>query len=428
MELITNLKTSVKQNPVFRAVGVYTSIMFLTKGVSFLLLFIYTNPKFMEPAENGLLNLFAGTVVFLTPFLSFGILQSTSTDFYKLKNDEFKHFFTSNLIPPVVILVLSIAGFALFKEYFKTQYGFPYFFVILIPLVTFLTYINEQLILLIRMNGELRKFTLTGIMKIVLEFGLSVVLVVFFAMHWQGRLTGIMISYGLLAIYAFYYFYKKGYLSGKIFTHYIRSELVYAVPIIIMQISIFVISTSDKFFLAHFQTNEVVGIYAIACIFAGMISLLSVAYLNYLGPTVYEELSKEKPDYIIIKKNFFNYAKVMIVGTVTVIIIIPLVYKYFINEKYYSAVQYFYLIALGYFIWTLTSFFHTFLLYYKQKRKMLQLALISMIVSLGSIYFFTKHLGATGAAGGILLSYCITFILTLLFVRTHIQKLKIFKF
>ena len=118
----------------------------------------------------------------------------------------------------------------------------------------------------------------------------------------------------------------------------------------------------------------------------------------------------------------------MITGTLLVIVLIPLVYKYFINEKYYSAVSYFYLIALGYFIWTITSFFHTFLLYYKQKRTMLQLALISMIVSLFSIYFFTKQLGTTGAAGGVFLSYCITFILTLLFVRTHIQKLKIFKF
>lgn len=424
MALITYFKSSVKKNPVLRSVGVYTSIMFLTKGISFLLLFIYTNPKFIEPAENGLLNLFASSVVFLTPFLSFGILQSTSTDFYKLKKDEFKNFFTTSLISPLVILLLSFIGFGLFREYFKVNYGFPYIFAILIPLITFLTYINEQLILLIRVNGELKKFALTGIAKIVLEFGLSVVLVVFFAMHWQGRLTGIVVSYSLLGIYAFYYFYKKGYLSGKIYKQYIKSELIYAIPIVVMQISIFSLNTSDKFFLAHFKTNEVVGIYAVACIFASIISLLSAAYLNYLGPSVYEALSKVNPDYKIIKKNFFNYAKVMAIATVLVIIIIPLVFKFFINNRYYSAVSYFYLIALGYFIWTLTSFFHTFLLYYKQKRKMLQLSLLSMMITIPAIYFFTSRMGVTGTATGIFVSYCITFILTLFFVKNHIQKLK----
>lgn len=424
MLLITHLKNSIARNPLIRSVGVYTSIMFLTKGISFLLLFIYTNPKFIEPSENGLLNLFASSVVFLTPFLSFGILQSTSTDFYKMKKDEFKNFFTTSLIPPIIVLLLSIIGFGLFREYLKISYGFPYIFAILIPFITFLTYINEQLILLIRVNGELKKFAFAGFAKIIFEFGLSVVLVVFFAMHWKGRLAGILISYSLLGVYAFYYFYKKGYLSGRIFRQYIRSELIYAVPVIVMQMSIFAMNTSDKFFLAHFKTNEAVGIYGVACIFASIISLLSTAYLNYLGPSVYEALSNPNPDYKTIKNNFFTYAKVMTIATALVILIIPFVYKYFINEKYYSAVSYFYLIAIGYFIWTLTSFFHTFLLYYKQKRKMVQLSLLSMVISIPAIYFFTSRMGATGTATGIFISYCITFILTLLFVKKHIQQLK----
>lgn len=424
MTLITYVKGSVTKNPVLKSVGVYTSIMFLTKGISFLLLFIYTNPKFIEPAENGLLNLFSSSVIFLTPFLSFGILQSTSTDFYKLRKDEFNNFFTTTLIPPVIILILSFTGFVLFRDYFKVHYGFPYIFAILIPLITFLTYINEQLVLLIRMNGELRKFAFAGIAKIILEFGLSVVLVVYFAMHWEGRLTGILVSYSLLGIYAFYYFYKKGYLSGRVFKQFIRSELIFAVPVIIMQISIFALSTSDKFFLAHFTNNEVVGIYSVACIFAGIISLLSVAYLNYLGPTVYQALSNAVPDYKIIRTNFFTYAKVMALATISVIIIIPLVYKFFINDRYHSAISYFYLIAAGYFIWTITSFFHTFLLYYKQKRKMLQLSLLSMVISIPMIYFFTLNMGVTGTATGIFISYCFTFILTLLFVKNYIQKIK----
>ena len=424
MALTTYLKSSVKNSPVLRSVGVYTSIMFLTKGISFLLLFIYTNPKFIEPSENGLLNLFASSVVFLSPFLSFGILQSTSTDFYKLKKDEFRNFFTTNLVPPVIILLLSLAGFWVFRQYFQITYGFPYSFAILIPVITFLTYINEQLILLIRVNGELKKFALTGIAKIILEFGLSVVLVVFFAMHWQGRLTGIVVSYSLLAVYAFYYFYKKGYLSGQVYRKYIKSELVFAVPVVVMQVSIFALNTSDKFFLAHFSSNEVVGIYGVACIFASVISLLSTGYLNYLGPSVYEALSQPQPDYKAIKNNFFNYAKVMAAATLVVILVIPVVYKYFINHRYYSAVNYFYLIALGYFIWTINSFFHTFLLYYKQKRKMLQLSLLSMAISIPTIYLFTRQMNAAGTATGILVSYCFTFILTLFFVKDHIKKLK----
>lgn len=424
MAFISNLKIAVKDNPVLKSVGVYTSIMFLSKGISFLLLFIYTNPKYILPEENGLLNLFSSSIIFLTPFLSFGILQSTSTDYYKLKKNDFNNFFTSNLIPPCLILLLSFLAFWIFRDYFKTTYGFPYYFAILIPLITFLTYINEQLILLIRVNGELKKFAYTGIAKIFLEFGLSVLLVVVFAMHWYGRVTGILVSYTLLAIYAFYYFYKKGYLSGRIFKGYIKSEIVYAVPIIIMQIGIFALSTSDKFFLSHFQNNEVVGVYSVACIFASIISLLSVSYLNYLGPTVYQALSGTKPNYKLIKSNLYNYIKVMVLVTIVIIVTIPLVYKFFINSRYHSAISYFYLIAISYFIWSITSFFHTFLLYYKQKKKMLQLSLASIAISIPVIYFFSKQMGVGGTATGILLSYAATFILTLLFVKNYLLKIK----
>ena len=422
--IISNLKIAFKENPVLKSVGVYTSIMFLSKGISFLLLFIYTNPKYILPEENGLLNLFASSVTFLFPFLSFGIIHSTSTDYYKLKKEDFNNFFTRNLIPPVVILLVSILGFWIFRDYFKTTYGFPYFFAIIIPLITFLTYINEQLILLIRVNGELKKFAYTGIARIILEFGLSVILVVVFAMHWYGRVTGILVSYSLLGIYEFYYFYKKGYLSGKIFKGFIRSELVYAVPVIIFQMGIFALSTSDKFFLAHFQNNEVVGIYSVACVFATIISLFSASYLFYLVPTVYKALSEATPDYKLIKKNLYTYIKVMMLVTLVIIITIPFVYKFFVNGRYHSAIPYFYLIAISYFIWSITSFFHTFLLYFKQKKKMVQLSLASIAVSITFIYFFTKSMGAPGTATGILLSYFVTLILTLLFVKKYLIKIK----
>jgi Na+-driven multidrug efflux pump len=55
---------------------------------------------------------------------------------------------------------------------------------------------------------------------------------------------------------------------------------------------------------------------------------------------------------------------------------------------------------------------------------MLQLSLLSIVISVPSIYFFTNRMGATGTATGIFLSYCITFILTLFFVKNYIQKIK----
>ena len=352
-----------------------------------------------------------------------GILQSTSTDFYKLNKQEFKDFFTSNLIPPVTVFALSFIGFFLCKDYLKATFGFPHIFFFLIPLITFLNYICEQLTVMMRVNNDLKRFVRVELAKIIIEFGLSVSLVVFFAMRWKGRLAGITISYSVMAAYAFFYFYQKGYLRGRLKLKFIKSELLFAIPVVVMQFSIFCLNTSDKFFLAKFKSNEVVGIYGVACVFATVITLFCSAYLSYLSPSIYQTLSQPVVNYKLLKKNFINYVKVMFGVTAAVIVSIPFVYNYFINSRYSSAVNYFYMIALGYFLWSVSSYFYSYMFYYKAKRKLLQLSLLSASVSIVCLYFFTRQWGVNGTAMGILLSYAITFGLTVFFSRDYIKKI-----
>ena len=95
------------------SIGVYTALNFFTKGISFLLLIIYTNPKFITPAENGLLNLFSNCILFVTPLFYMGTLQSSSTEYFKLSAIEFRNFFTSD---PGVHVVLHAHAHFLFGK------------------------------------------------------------------------------------------------------------------------------------------------------------------------------------------------------------------------------------------------------------------------------------------------------------------------
>jgi len=45
-----------------------------------------------------------------------------------------------------------------FREHLQRVYGFPYMFTWLIPVITFLTFCNEQLLTLARNNNEPRTF------------------------------------------------------------------------------------------------------------------------------------------------------------------------------------------------------------------------------------------------------------------------------
>jgi O-antigen/teichoic acid export membrane protein len=408
---------NTRRNIVVRSIGIYTFTNFFTKGISFLLVPLFTNPAYLTASDNGFLSLFNSSVSFLIPFISMGLVQSTSTDYFKLDTPAFKDFFTTSFVLPVLITILSVGLLFFCRDFFLQKFGFPSNFCWLIPFLGLLTFCNEQLFSLIRNNNEPYYFLGVGIGKSVVELGLAVVLIVFFQYHWQGRVIGLSTAYALLTFFAFIYFFKKGYLGGTIRTEYLKSELVYALPIIMLQLSIFVMSSSDKFFLA--DDHAVVGVYGIACTFASVILVLSTALLQYIFPKIFSLLSAETIDYSSIRKHFYLYVLMMLGGTIALMIFTTIIYKQFINIKYHDALQYVYLIIMGYFAWTITYFFYSFLLYNKQKRKILFLSVASIVVSLGLNYYFIRHYGAMGAAIAVCSCYFLMMFITIGYTRSY---------
>ena len=423
MSNIRNL-SSLRKNPIVRSIGIYTFTNFFSKGASFLLLFIFTNPVYILPSENGLLSLFSNSMLFLMPFVSMGIIHSTSTDFFKMGKEEFRSFFTTGFIMPIAVTLFSIMVLFLFRNQLQNSYGFPYLFAWLIPLITFLTFCNEQFLSLIRNNNEPMVYLKANVSKTILDMGVSFLLVVIFAWRWEGRVAGILVSYLLLTLYAFYYFKKRGYLFGSIKKEHITSELIYAVPIIAMQVSIFCMSSSDKFFLSAFthDHNETVGIYSVASIFGSIIIVFCTALLQYVFPKIYAELSSDNTDYTSIRKHFIFYLTAILGGSLLIVIFTPLLYHYFINAKYHPALRYIYILCAGYFLWSVTYFFYSFLLYYKKKRKILGLSFLGIVISLGCNYFFIPKWQDYGAALATLLGYFIVLILTLIFTKEYWMK------
>jgi O-antigen/teichoic acid export membrane protein len=416
---------SLRKNSVVQSVGIYTFTNFVGKGASFLLLFLYTNPVYINASENGLLSLLNTSFIFLMPFVSMGVLHSVSTDFFKMDGNTFRDFFTTTFLLPIIITLCSFAGLFFLKNYLKTTYGFPPMFVWIIPTIVFLTYCFEHLINLIRNNNDPVRFMKANFSKTFLEISISVILVVFFAWRWEGRVAGIFVSYLVLGIYAFYYFYRKGYLFGAFKAKYIYKELIYAIPIIAMQASMFAMNASDKFFLSQATTdkNETVGIYSIACVFASVINIFSLAILQYLFPRIYNKLSADWVDYASIKKHFYFFAGIMAVVTLAIIAGTPLIYKYFINHKYLPALRYIYFLCIGYFFWAITYYFYSFLLFFKHKRKILLLSICNIVVSLGCNYYFINHWAVKGAAVSIMICYIISLIITLVVLRSYVIKI-----
>ena len=416
-----NIFLKYRNSPAVKSLGIYTFTNFFGKGVAFLLLPYFTNV--LTKSDIGLISLFSSAIIFLMPFISMGVLQSASTDYFKLSKKDFRDFFSTGLLLPVGVFLLSLGVFYILRNVFTDKYDFPLSFIWLIPVVTFLSFISQHAINLIRNEENPNLFMKAVLGRLFLEIGLAIALISGLKMAWDGRITGIVISYALFALYAFYFFINRGYLFGEIKKQVIKEELIFSVPIVVMQFSVFCMNYSDGFFLSRFtnDNNAEVGVYSIACIFGSIIVTLCSALLQYILPRIYKMLSEPKIDYPAIRKLFWVYMGIMTAGLLLLLLFVPLAYRFMVNKTYRPGLDYYWLICIGYYFWTIAYLFFSFLLYYRHKRKIIGLSAAFACISLTSNYFFIKNMSSMVAAISVFCSYFIVLMITLFFTRKQMS-------
>src|SRR5690348_5319504 len=406
--------------PGLKAMGLYTATNFFGKGLSFLLLPLFSNPKYLTTSDNGLLSLFSQAAIFVLPFINLGVLQSASVDYFKMNKKDFKDFCTTGIFMSVTMSVIVLLVFYLGRGFLFTRFSFPRAFIWAIPLVAILNFFFEFIILIIRNRDEAAKYMKVNTARVITELGLAILLIVVFAWGWRGRVTGILVATGSVACYAIYFLIKNDFLFGRIRKDIIYAEIKFSIPVIIMQLSMFCLVSSDSFLLAGITRNtSEVGIYGMACVFGSIIITLSAALVQYMIPRINESLSLPTINYHTIAKLFKIYLSIMVFAYLVLFFCVPLTYHLFINENYWKGIHYYYFLSAGYLFWTVTAFLYSFLLYYKQKRAILIVALFSIVISLCNNYFFIKNLGASGAAISVCCSYFLVMIITSMITKKY---------
>ena len=422
MPAISQIREGFK-NTAFRSVGMYIFTNFFSKGISFILIPLFTNPLYLSPTDNGMLSLFSSNLILLAPFVSLGMIQSSSADFYKRPQDDFANSFTTNFFISAAMALLGMAVLFLFRSFLREKFDMPDSFIFLLPFLAFLIFSGEQLFALIRNRNEVKQYATIGISKALLEYGVSVVLIAFFFTGWKGRVWGIAASLIAVNLFAIYYYAKHKYIRFGFRKKDIWEELKFGLPVFVFQLSLFMISTSNKFFLALFNVDKYqLGIYAIACILGAMVGVISQSIILHVQPKLYRSISSGEVTIRSIKKVFFDYFKLL--TTLSLVCVAGLVFTYFfvINKIYLSGLRYFFIVALSSYIWGLNYFLFLFLLYQKQKRKILIIALIAIISAAALNYIMVKKYQILGDALSTLISTIIYSGLIMLFITKVIKQ------
>jgi O-antigen/teichoic acid export membrane protein len=424
MDVIKLVKGTIK-NPAFKSIATYIFTNFFSKGISFLLLPLFTNPKYLTPTDNGLLSLFSSNLMLLSPFICLGMIQSTNADFFKKPKNEFAHSITNNFLIAFFLMLFAIVLLFFLKDVLQKKFEFPASFIYIIPFLVFLTFCSEQLFGLIRNQNEVENFAFFGIGKAIIEYTIAVILIVFFFKGWQGRVWGIAISLITVNLIGAYYYSKNKFISLSVTKKHLLDEVKFGVPIIIFNLCVFMLGTTNKLFLAIYNVDKYqLGIYAVACVFGTLVAYLGQSILLHAQPKLYKSISTGEATIKSIKKEFYTFFKMLSIVSIPCVLFVIFCYYFIINEIYFTGIKYFFIVAVTAFIWLLNYFLFLFLLYYKEKKRILLLSAISVSCSVFVNIVMVKNFLILGDALASLINTLIFGVLVVLFTK-DVVKIKI---
>jgi O-antigen/teichoic acid export membrane protein len=233
-------------------------------------------------------------------------------------------------------------------------------------------------------------------------------------------IEGVLFANGIgyfifFTITIFYVFKNYGFKLSKVWMKRIYN---YGFPLIGTGIAVWVLSSTDRYFLAHYSDLTAVGIYAVGMKIASFIGLFAGALQLAWGP--FAANIQYEPDAKLVYKRVFLLFFLVNIILVFIISLFALDFlKIFTRPAYYSArfVVPFLCMAVvllsGYFIVSIGIGLT------KKVQHTIWITLIGAIINIMLNYLLTPVYGAIGASFALMCSYLVIFILTLLMSQKH---------
>lgn len=391
-----------------KSFSVYTFVGFLNAGVGFLLLPVLT--AYLTPADYGIVSLVNVYVSVLMPIVGLSTAGYITVEYYnpKLPKEQFSSLFSSvRLIPLAGILLVGlvfVAGYSFLPKLMELP-TMAYWLVI--PLTIFSLYSSNFSSFLIA-TKKAGLFAATTVGKIGLEITVTLSLVIGLGLNWEGRIHSALIAGFVLSMISVIFYRRWGLLSWKISRDQIRLAILFGTPLIMHQIGKFVINQSDRLFLAKMTSIDEMGVYSVGYQVGTVILILVTAFSNFFSPFLYERLARnqEKDKREIVRMSYGFLIGAMI-SVIVLTLLTPLLFSWFINERYAGAVNYVFWVGLGYFFWGIYTIFSGYIFYHKATWVLGRLAIVNVGLNLLFNYFFIKEWGPMGAAYATCLSYLI---------------------
>lgn len=386
----------------------------ISKTIAFLLVPIYISS--MTTAEYGIV----GSMIVIINVLSLIITLGVERSIYRLYHDynsdiEKKEFLGSINFFIYAFASITILLLFVFKEpishIYKSIPFSPYF--VITFFVAYSSIFGVVPMIYLQVSEKAGKFLIISIIQTIVNAIWILYFTVFKHGEAKGMLMGLLCG-NLTMIPLFLWFHLKEFACVfKI--KYIKSTLIFSLPLLPALISSWVINMSSQVFIENnFSTSEV-AIYSLSLKLVAVISLIFNAIFTAYCPIFYKEANSVDQDRS--KKYLINLQNIVILFSTTCTSLVAIFAKDILQlifpQDYHSGADVVAILTCGTIIFQLSGFLN--LAYYQNKKTgiIMWISISSAVLTILLNVILIPRFSLLGAAFTYLFSSFIVFLLTL---------------
>lgn len=393
------IQTAVRHSAVYGLGGV------LAKALGFLMLPFYTH--YLNPTDYGILEILDLTMSLFGMFLNMGMTAALLRCYHGAASSEEKKTAVSTAFLFVtltgIVTFLLMLGFVrnlslqIFGPNVPAKYllisctSFVLSYVANIPRTylrameasgTFVAVEAGSLVLMLGLNIYFIAVLHIGLVGILVSFLISAALQMLLLSGWMLREVGIRFSRALL-----------------------RQMVGFGLPLIFSNLALFTLNFSDRFFLQHLRSLEVVGIYAVGYKFAFMLNYLLVQPFNAMWQARMYIIHGQPDHRKIFSQMFVLYSLLLTYGGFALSIFSPEIVRVMVSPKFSSSQDVIPIVALAYIFYGISYYVQLGMFLMNRTSLVGILSAAAAVLNLGLNYVLILHFGMLGAAWATLLSF-----------------------
>lgn len=382
---IRNLINQITHSQNFKHGILYTGFSFANNGISFILLLILAH--YLLPSDYGSLNLFNTFVTLLNIIISLCTTAYVSVAYFQVDKITLRKIIIVGLGTTTMVLLLLSILLSFGVSFVEQIVGIDIQYLWLGLFICYFQVFTNMNLEIWRLEEKPISYGLFSMSMAILNFGLTLWLIVGIHMNWEGRVYSQWLVATIFFIISIIFLIKRRYLIlTKPTLAIFKDTYLYALPLIPHMVSFWLRQGMDRYIINYFHDQAAVGYFSFAMNLAAIITMVGNAFNSTNSVYIYKKLAE---GYAQARGVLSKQTKIMTAVFLAVSIAVGLFafgLIHFFIPRYEGSIRYILPLCFGGFFQCIYLLWVNYLFYYKKTRQLMHItlstALLQVLLSL----------------------------------------------